>query len=957
MKINGFGKRFLSLLLAVVALVGLLSVGAMAEGTAPSVTLEVKNVQRSGDEVTAEIWATGTADGKALDTTTGIVMCSVQLDIPSGLELTKITKNADAIANDEITYQPTDLDEGLIVLNAATTKKDADGNKLFVAWTGGLVARLTFSIKDGAFGEQTIGFADTDGTSVAYGVGNESYMFALEKKTGSIKLPSVKLTFISSKGTAPAPQEMAKGSKPSVPSPAPTEAGYKFDAWYANEVCTTLYDFDKALEADEYAYAKWTANPYTVTFDLAGGTLPTGAANTMTVTFDGKYNELPTPSREGYNFDGWYLGTTKITADSTVATAENHTLTAGWVEKGRISFNENAQTYTYDNTAKSFVLTDVTDNLVGFTVKYRVAGSTGEYTMDSVKDAGTYDVKVTRPADADYKAVNKELPGKLVVNKAEVEEPEESTATYTWTGSKQEYAYAVPAESAEYYVNTAQSTLEGTAAGTVLKVTYVLNDAKNYQWKTRKDSAPLTYSTTIQKLQVTDPVADTTEFEYDGTLKTYTVAANANYTVTNNTRTNAGTQKVKIELKDPANTVWKTKGDSTAIDYDFTIAKKTLEKPTAKKTTFTYNETKQKLELNDTTYSDLYTLSDNEQKDVDSYNAKVTLNDPDNYCWKGETGASFLIPFSITKADRSAPVIDSSKDVTNETIYKKADGEISKVDDTMEYKLEGADSWTAITGNKLTGLAAGKYDIRYKENDNYKASSAIGLTVAEGRKLTVTFHTAGGSTVDPQTNLGYGDPVAKPDPAPDHTGFTLVGWYKDLDCENAWDFAIDRVKDDTDLYVKWEVSIGIEGGASFTEGKAPAEGVKIIVGKGLDQSDTPTLDLKKVTVDGKKLDAENYTAVYDKNGLTITLKQEYLNTLEDDEYEIGVVADSEHLGEGRKLAVTLTVEPEQTAAGKPAGKPGKAVKTGDSSDLLLWSILSLGAGAGLVCIGKKRREN
>lgn len=956
MKINGFGKRFLSLLLAVVALVGLLSVGAMADETAPTVTLEVKNVQRTGDEVTADVVVAETVSAEY-----GIAAGEFTVDVPDGLTLTDIQSNVYKKANP-------DGIEGLNGVSNVSTGYFGFFINIsdFDAWLGGgKIATLVFSVKEGAYGDQVIGISNptlgTSGTgdSSSVEVDADSKLPMNTSVPATLSLPAIKMHYYyqgHGDGVTDGYDQLASGTKP-TPRPNPTATGYTFGGWYANAVCTTLYDFNTALEADGYAYAKWTANPYTVTFDLAGGTLPTGAANTKTVTFDGKYNELPTPSREGYNFDGWYLGTTKITADSTVATAENHTLTAGWVEKGRISFNENAQTYTYDNTAKSFVLTDVTDTLVGFTVKYRVAGSTGEYTMDSVKDAGTYDVKVTRPADADYKAVNKELPGKLVVNKAEVEEPEESTATYTWTGSKQEYVYAVPAESAEYYVNTAQSTLEGTAAGTVLKVTYVLNDAKNYQWKTRKDSAPLTYSTTIQKLQVTDPVADTTEFEYDGSLKTYTVAANANYTVTNNTRTDAGTQKVKIELKDPANTVWKTKGDSTAIEYTFTIDKKTLEKPTAKQTTFTYNETKQTLELNDTTYSDLYTLSDNEQKNVGSYNAKVTLTDPDNYCWKGETGASFLIPFSITKADRSAPVIDSSKDVTNETIYKKADGEIRKVDDTMEYKLEGADSWTAITGNKLTGLAAGKYDIRYKENDNYKASSAIGLTVAEGRKLTVTFHTAGGSTVDPQTNLGYGDPVAKPDPAPDYTGFTLVGWYKDFDCENAWDFAIDRVKDDTDLYVKWEVSIGIEGGASFTEGKAPAEGVKIIVGKGLDQTETPTLDLKKVTVDGKKLDAENYTAVYDKNGLTITLKQEYLNTLEDDEYEIGVVADSEHLGEGRELAVTLTVEPEQTAAGKPAGKPGKAVKTGDSSDLLLWSILSLGAGAGLVCIGKKRREN
>lgn len=958
MKINGFGKRFLSLLLAMVALVGLLSVGAMAEGTAPSVTLKVQNVQRDGTTVTADVVVAETVSAEY-----GIAAGEFTVVVPDGLTLTAITGNLPAPGNTNPIYGMT------VAINVATGYMGffiniTDG--VSTAWLGGgKLATLTFTVKDGAYGDQVIGISNptlgTSGSGDSSGVqvDEDSKLPMNTPVSDTLSLPAIKMHYYyqgHGDGVEDGYDQLASGTKP-TPRSNPTATGYKFDGWYKQATCAELFDFNTALEADGYAYAKWTPNSYTVTFALEGGTLPTGAAGTKTVTFDGKYNELPTPSRDGYNFDGWYLGEKKITADSIVATAENHTLTAKWLEKGLIAFKEDAQTYTYDNTTKSFALTEVTDNLSGFTVKYRISGSTGDYTMDSVKDAGTYDVKVTRPADADYKAVNKELPGKLVVNKAEVEEPVESTDTYTWTGSELEYRYIVPAESALFYVDTAQSTLKGMAAGTVLKVTYVLNDAKNYQWKTRKDSAPLTYSATIQKLPVADPAADTTTFEYDGTLKTYTVAANENYTVTNNTRTNAGTQKVKIELKDPANMVWKTRGDSTAIEYDFTIAKKPLVKPTAKTTSFTYNDAKQTLVLNETDYSDQYTLSDNEQKNVGDYNAKVTLKDSDNYCWQGENEAYFLIPFSIAKADRSAPDIDSTEDVTNESIYKKADGEIRKVDYTMEYKLEGADTWTKITDNKLTGLAAGKYSIRYQETANYKASSANVLTIAEGRKLEVTFDTGAGSDVDKLTDLGYKDPITKPDPAPTYTGFTLVGWYKDADCKNAWDFATDRVEDDTDLYAKWELSIGIEGDARFTEGKAPAEGVKIIVGKGLDQTGTPTVDLKKVTVDGKKLDAENYTAVYDKNGLTITLKQDYLNTLGDDEYEIGVVADSEHLGDGRNLSVTLTVDPEQTEAGKPAGKPGKAVKTGDSSDLLLWSILSLGAGAGLVCIGKKRREN
>ena len=74
-------------------------------------------------------------------------------------------------------------------------------------------------------------------------------------------------------------------------------------------------------------YLKGTPNEYTVTFDPNGGEVePTS----KTVTFDDTYGELPTPTRTNYNFKGWYLNSTKITADTVVKTAENHTLKAAW---------------------------------------------------------------------------------------------------------------------------------------------------------------------------------------------------------------------------------------------------------------------------------------------------------------------------------------------------------------------------------------------------------------------------------------------------------------------------------------------------------------------------------------------------------------------------------------------------------------------------------------------------
>lgn len=47
--------------------------------------------------------------------------------------------------------------------------------------------------------------------------------------------------------------------------------------------------------------AVYTANTYTVNFNANGGSTPTAS---KTVTYDSTYGTLPTPTREGYTFQG-----------------------------------------------------------------------------------------------------------------------------------------------------------------------------------------------------------------------------------------------------------------------------------------------------------------------------------------------------------------------------------------------------------------------------------------------------------------------------------------------------------------------------------------------------------------------------------------------------------------------------------------------------------------------------
>jgi uncharacterized repeat protein (TIGR02543 family) len=116
--------------------------------------------------------------------------------------------------------------------------------------------------------------------------------------------------------------------------PTPTRTGYTFGGWYTqtdgagNEVTsgTTV-----AITAAQTLYAKWTANNYMVIFDAQGGSVD---PVTKQVYYDATYGTLPTPTRTGYTFEGWYTQTggasDEVTSGTTVAITADQTLYAAW---------------------------------------------------------------------------------------------------------------------------------------------------------------------------------------------------------------------------------------------------------------------------------------------------------------------------------------------------------------------------------------------------------------------------------------------------------------------------------------------------------------------------------------------------------------------------------------------------------------------------------------------------
>lgn len=113
--------------------------------------------------------------------------------------------------------------------------------------------------------------------------------------------------------------------------PTPTRKGYKFDGWFDSADNHIYTNTIMRRNYDHTLTARWKGGvEVNVGFDANGGSCGTG---NRTVVYEDVYGELPTPTRDGCLFDGWYTdrtGGTKVLKDSTVTNKNNHTLYARW---------------------------------------------------------------------------------------------------------------------------------------------------------------------------------------------------------------------------------------------------------------------------------------------------------------------------------------------------------------------------------------------------------------------------------------------------------------------------------------------------------------------------------------------------------------------------------------------------------------------------------------------------
>ncbi len=167
-------------------------------------------------------------------------------------------------------------------------------------------------------------------------------------------------------------------------APTSSRTGYTSKGWYTaasggTRIATNGGTYTQPTANTTY-YAQWTPNNYTISYNGNGG-----SSTSQTKAYDSTLGTLPTPTRVGYNFNGWYTaktGGSKVTTGTKVA--GDATYYAQWTARTDTKYK--VEHYQMNLDGKNYTLKD-TDNLTGTsdaTIKPAVKTYTG-FTSPSVQ--------------------------------------------------------------------------------------------------------------------------------------------------------------------------------------------------------------------------------------------------------------------------------------------------------------------------------------------------------------------------------------------------------------------------------------------------------------------------------------------------------------------------------------------------------------------------------------------
>ena len=129
-------------------------------------------------------------------------------------------------------------------------------------------------------------------------------------------------------GKASFSETMKPNSKPTAPSASPVKTGYTFKNWYTEKTGGKLYNTVTSITTSQTFYAQFTANTYTVTWNLGDG-----RSEATEQTYGEKLVRPTDPERKNAEFLGWFTekdGGTEVTANTVFKETAATTYYAHW---------------------------------------------------------------------------------------------------------------------------------------------------------------------------------------------------------------------------------------------------------------------------------------------------------------------------------------------------------------------------------------------------------------------------------------------------------------------------------------------------------------------------------------------------------------------------------------------------------------------------------------------------
>ena len=152
------------------------------------------------------------------------------------------------------------------------------------------------------------------------------------------------------------------------------KTGHTFKGWYTKKSSGTKVTKKTKAKKNTTFYARWTVNQYMLSYDANGGT---PSPKFKMVSYDKPYGTLPSVSRSGYKFKGWYTaknGGIKVSATSKMP-AKNVVIYAQW---GQTTISTKPEEYDSGS--------DIPWDKYGFPVGIAAPGTsiTGRQTHDGI---------------------------------------------------------------------------------------------------------------------------------------------------------------------------------------------------------------------------------------------------------------------------------------------------------------------------------------------------------------------------------------------------------------------------------------------------------------------------------------------------------------------------------------------------------------------------------------------